>query len=115
MQAQIDSGAPFAVGYADLDKFKVYNDIYGFEKGDDVIREMARILIKNVRSTTADKGFVGHIGGDDFVFIVDDAVIDKICKNIIKDFEEKVPSFYNKEDISKGYIIGRDRQGNEQK
>ena len=63
----------FAIGYADLDKFKAYNDLYGFEKGDEVIKEMARILIKVVRDQGGANTFIGHIGGDDMVFIVDDA------------------------------------------
>ena len=42
LQKCIDSKEIFSIGYADLDKFKVYNDKYGFEKGDGLIRETAR-------------------------------------------------------------------------
>src|SRR3989338_1846755 len=52
LQRHIDEGKSFAVGYADLNKFKAYNDSYGFEKGDEVIRELARILIKHVQETS---------------------------------------------------------------
>lgn len=105
----------FAVGYADLDKFKAYNDVYGFEKGDEVIKEIARILIKVVRKTAGQNAFVGHIGGDDLVFIAPDAIIDDICAEVIREFDSKVPSFYNETDRLAGFIIGKDRQGNEQK
>lgn len=115
LQIQIDSGKCFAVGYADLDKFKAYNDKYGFEKGDVVIQEVARSLIKKVRNTESSNSFVGHIGGDDFVFIADNAEIEQICKDIIQDFDSKVPSFYNEEDLKSGYIISKDRQGERQK
>jgi diguanylate cyclase (GGDEF)-like protein len=115
LQACIDSQNEFAVGYADLDKFKAYNDKYGFEKGDEVIRETARILIQNVREATDHNTFVGHIGGDDFVFITENKIIDDICKNIIKEFDNKVPSFYSPQDNKAGYISGKDRQGHEQK
>ena len=115
LQRNIDEGKAFSVGYADLDKFKNYNDLYGFEKGDEVIRELARILIKHVRSKAGTSSFVGHIGGDDFVFITDDFIIDEICQKIIDEFDAKVPSFYNKSDKKAGYVIGKDRQGNEQK
>ncbi|MCA9407379.1 MAG: response regulator [Candidatus Omnitrophica bacterium] len=114
-QRHIDEKKPFAVGYADLDKFKAYNDKYGFEKGDDVIKELARILIQDTRKIGNAETFVGHIGGDDFVFIADDAIIDNICENVVKDFDDKVPSFYNEEDYERGYILGKDRQGNEQR
>ncbi|MFA5088889.1 MAG: response regulator [Candidatus Omnitrophota bacterium] len=113
LQLCIDNHKPFAVGYADLDKFKIYNDNYGFEKGDDVIRESARLLIKVVHEKAGPNAFVGHIGGDDFVFIVDDALMDDICQTIIKEFDKIAPSFYNEKDRKAGYIIGKDRQGNE--
>lgn len=111
----IDSKKIFAIGYADLDKFKAYNDLYGFEKGDEVIKEMARILIKVVRDQGGANTFVGHIGGDDMIFIVDDAVADATCEQIIKEFNAKVPSFYSSEDRKRGHIVAKDRQGNEQK
>ncbi|MBF0522235.1 MAG: response regulator [Candidatus Omnitrophica bacterium] len=114
-QERIASGTPFAIGYADLDKFKAYNDIYGFEKGDIVIRELARILIKCVREVAGSNSFIGHIGGDDFVFIAEDNLADEICEKIIKDFDNKIPSFYSKEDYERGYILAKDRQGNEQR
>jgi len=115
IQICIDSKKPYAVGYADLDKFKIYNDNYGFEKGDEVIRAIARIIIKVVRDKGGTSSFIGHIGGDDFVFISDDAIINDICKNIIKDFDKQVPSFYTEKDKKAGYVTGQDRQGNEQR
>ena len=115
LQKYIEEGKPFAVGYTDLNKFKVYNDAYGFEKGDEIIRELARILIKHVQEVSGPNSFVGHIGGDDFVFITEDAIIDQVCQKIIDDFDKRVSSFYNKEDLQTGFIIGHDRQGHEQK
>jgi len=114
-QRHIDSNEMFAVGYADLDKFKAYNDVYGFEKGDEVIRETARILIQVVREVGGPAAFVGHIGGDDFVFIMDDKLIDEASKKIVEDFNKKIPEFYSKKDYAAGYISGKDRKGNEEK
>lgn len=113
IQARIDNQMPFAVGYADLDKFKIYNDRYGFEKGDEVIKETARIIVKAVREKGEANAFVGHIGGDDFVFITEDERADGICQEIIDAFDKIAPSFYNKEDRESGFITGKDRQGNE--
>ena len=112
---RIASGKIFAVGYADLDKFKIYNDKYGFEKGDEVIRQTARILVSVVREQGGADTFVGHIGGDDFVFITEDDLIDNVCQEIIKEFDALAPSFYNDEDRKAGYVVGKDRQGNEMK
>src|SRR3989338_2288474 len=78
MNLCITSNKPFAVGYADLDKFKMYNDKYGFEKGDEVIRCLARILVNIVLEKGGQEAFVGHIGGDDFFFITAVAVGDCI-------------------------------------
>jgi diguanylate cyclase (GGDEF)-like protein len=114
-QRCIDSGAIFAVAYADLDKFKAYNDKYGFEKGDEVIRELARILIKVVRGKGGPNAFIGHIGGDDMIFIVDNDIMDETCREVIREFDAKVPSFYPPEDRTAGYIISNDRQGKEQR
>ena len=113
LQQRIDKGKPFAVGYADLDKFKVYNDQYGFEKGDEIIRMSARILIKHVQEKGGQEAFLGHIGGDDFVFIAEDSLINSICQGIIEEFDQTAPEFYNDGDRKRGYLIGKDRQGNE--
>lgn len=113
LQKSIESGKTFAVGYADLDKFKIYNDKYGFEKGDEVIRDLARLLVRVVRAEGGPEAFIGHIGGDDFVFVVADEVADQVCKKIIQEFDTSAPKFYNEEDRKAGYIIGRDRLGNE--
>ncbi len=115
LQLRIDNKKPFAVGYADLDKFKSYNDHYGFEKGDDVLKELARILIKYVLEVNNSGNFLGHIGGDDFVFMTDDATIDGICEKIVNEFNRTVPSFYTEADNKAGFIMSTDRQGVVQK
>ncbi len=111
----LESKKPFAVCYADLDKFKSYNDTYGFEHGDNVIRETARIMLRSIQETKRAGDFVGHIGGDDFVIVTVPEAADKICQKIIEEFEKVAPTFYNETDRKNGYIIGKDRQGNIQK
>jgi len=106
----IEKKSPYAVCYVDLDKFKAYNDKYGFEHGDDVIRETARILLGAAKECGNADDFVGHIGGDDFVVITSPEAADKICEKIIRDFDKISPSFYNQEDRDNGYIVGYDRQ-----
>lgn len=105
----------FAVCYVDLDKFKTYNDTYGFNHGDAVIKETARILLRAVQEKGASDDFVGHIGGDDFVVITTISRAEAICAAIIEDFDRTAPSFYNETDRANGFIIAKDRQGIEQK
>lgn len=103
---------PFQVLYIDLDNFKSYNDLYGFLKGDEIIKLTARIITKNVHSIEEADGFVGHIGGDDFVAIIDEYIDnDKICQNIIAEFDKEVVKYFNDEDLEKGYIEVCNRKG----
>jgi len=115
LSSRIESNTLFAVCYIDIDKFKSYNDKYGFEHGDEVIRETARILIQAAQETGHPNDFIGHIGGDDFVVVTAPDVVDNLCRKIIADFEKTAPSFYNESDRKNGYIIGFDRQGKEQR
>jgi len=115
LSRRLQNKALFAVCYIDLDKFKAYNDKYGFEHGDEVIRETARILLRAAQEHGTADDFVGHIGGDDFVVVTTPEASDNLCKKIIGDFEKVVPYFYTETDRKKGYIIGHDRKGNDQK
>mgnify|MGYP000489320458 CR=1 FL=1 len=115
LSSRLEKNSLFAVAYLDLDKFKSYNDKYGFEFGDEVIRETARILIKTIHEQGNPDDFIGHIGGDDFVVITTPEKVDNICEQIIEQFKQVSPSFYNEEDRKRGYIIARDRKGNEEK
>ncbi|MFC1704619.1 response regulator [Candidatus Omnitrophota bacterium] len=112
LQRYIDKKSFFAVGYVDLNKFKVYNDKYGFEHGDDVIRDTARIMLKAVKERGNPDDFAGHIGGDDFVFITSLDKADALCEQIIQEFDKAAPLFYSEEDRAKGFIVGKDRKGN---
>ncbi|RKY31479.1 MAG: diguanylate cyclase response regulator [Candidatus Omnitrophota bacterium] len=115
VSSRIDKKKPFAVCYIDLDKFKAFNDKYGFERGDQVIKETARILMRNTKKLGSSDVFIGHIGGDDFVVITTPNIVDNLCQEIISDFDEAAPSFYNEDDRKKGYILAHDRKGQEQK
>jgi len=114
LSKRLESKALFAVCYLDLDKFKAYNDTYGFEHGDNVIRETARILIRSTQATGNPDDFIGHIGGDDFVVITTLDRTENLCQKIIDEFDKTVPSFYNEADVKRGFIVAHDRKGNEQ-
>ena len=113
LEAAISSGKKFAVCYLDLDKFKAFNDTYGFEHGDEVIRETARIILSVTSQLGNKEDFVGHIGGDDFVVLTTPDKIAELCSKIITDFDGIAPNFYNQEDRERGFILAKDRQGNE--
>ncbi len=107
---RLDSGQPFAVCYADIDSFKEFNDRYGYNHGDRVILLLSKILRDLVRAL-APGGFVGHIGGDDFIYIVDLQHLELSCDEIIRVFDELIPFQYSAEDRRAGYFVGKDRRG----
>lgn len=111
LEVRIKSNALFAVGYLDLNKFKEFNDRYGFELGDKVICQTAEIIIKNLERGGTASDFLGHIGGDDFIFVTSPDRAEEISRGIVDDFDKSIPSFYNEEDRTRGYIITKARTG----
>ena len=101
----------FSVLYVDLDNFKAYNDVYGFLKGDEIIKFTADTILQCVHKAIPEGSFVGHIGGDDFVAVVPTIHCDKLCQEIISNFDSKVLEFFTPEDIEKGYLEVANRKG----
>ena len=104
-------GPPFAACYADLDHFKEYNDRYSWYDGDRVIRILAKILHDVVKGTCGEDGFVGHIGGDDFLFIIPNTAVTDCCAAIVACFDVLIPFQYSEQDRRAGYFFGKDRRG----
>lgn len=101
----------FAVLYADLDHFKEYNDVYGFLKGDEIIKYTAKTIVRNVHSLKGNHCFVGHIGGDDFVAIVSKTNYEQVCQNILAEFDKDIHNFFTKDDLERGYLEVENRKG----
>ncbi len=95
----------------DLDNFKSFNDRYGYAQGNEIIKATAELIKSTVSRYNSDDNFVGHIGGDDFVAIVNRRHHRIICETIIKKFDRIVPDYYPVIDRKKGYIVGNTRQG----
>ena len=101
----------FATCYADLDHFKEFNDRYSYYEGDRVIRILAQILHDVVKGVCHEEGFVGHIGGDDFIFIIPMEAINETCEEIVNIFDTLIPYQYSEQDRRAGYFFGKDRRG----
>jgi diguanylate cyclase (GGDEF)-like protein len=108
---RLSSRERFSVCYCDIDNFKSYNDRYGYDAGDRVILHTARIVVDAVAAFGRSDDFVGHIGGDDFVFLTIPVFQENICKEIIERFDESIPSFYHEEDRERGFIEVENRAG----
>ncbi|MBN1613830.1 MAG: diguanylate cyclase [Deltaproteobacteria bacterium] len=111
IEERLENGVLFAFAYADLDFFKPFNDKYGFSRGDEVIKITGRIILNVVKNRQRQGSFVGHIGGDDFVYIMDIQQIEETSQEIIDSFNRLIPSFYDLEDRNAGFIASLDRRG----
>jgi GGDEF domain-containing protein len=113
IQRAIDSDESHGVCYIDIDNFKPYNDRYGFSQGDDVILMVARIAVNVINELAREGSFVGHVGGDDFVFIVKEDKVKPVCERILANFEVVRNMFIPDEDLKAGCYVEKDRQGRE--
>lgn len=110
----LERGIPFQLGYCDLDHFKSFNDRYGHARGDSMILQLAaalRSLLLGEDGRAGNQGFVGHVGGDDFVVLVPDPPPADLWERILADFARRVPALYDPEDQAAGGFAGRDRRG----
>ncbi len=111
LKRRISLKAEYALLYIDLDNFKAYNDKYGFMNGDEIIKYTSDIIQASVQKFGSKGDFVGHIGGDDFVCILNIETARKVGRNIVKTFDKGINQFYTEEDLEKGYIKVLNRKG----
>jgi diguanylate cyclase (GGDEF)-like protein len=115
LEKHIGNNHEFSVLYLDIDNFKVYNDVYGFENGDKMIQFISRMLTESLSCYCNSQYFIGHIGGDDFIVIIDECIEqEKICEDIINKFKKRTKDFYKTEDFEKNHIIAKNRYGHEE-
>ncbi len=97
--------------YLDLDNLKAFNDYYGYAKADGMIRQTGDLIRDVIAREGDDADFIGHIAGDDFVFITSAERVDRVCESLCATFNRLVPLYYNKNDRERGYIETKDRYG----
>jgi diguanylate cyclase (GGDEF)-like protein len=103
----LQSEKSFAVCYADLDNFKPFNDVCGYRKGDELIQFTARLL-GNVCDPVHD--FIGHIGGDDFILVMQSKDCEQRCLRALSAFERTSAALFEKNHRSIGGYMTEDRQ-----
>ncbi len=113
IQNTLEKIESYGVCYVDIDNFKPYNDRYGFSQGDDIILMVSRILVNVVDELARENSFVGHVGGDDYVFIVREDKVETVCRKIMANFEMVRNMFLSSEDLAAGCYVEKDRQGRE--
>ena len=111
VEARLASGEPFSLIHADIDRFKAYNDAYGYERGDRAIMALAQALEKALREAGEARGFIGHIGGDDFVVVCSEEKAELAAAFAVMIFDELVPALHEERDARRGWLETRDREG----
>ena len=111
LRYRLQSGGALTLLYVDMDNFKAFNDAYGFVRGDEAIRLLARLIQESVAEKGSSDDFIGHIGGDDFAIITRPEQAEAICKTLIERFDAAIPALYDPADLEQGYLRGYDRHG----
>ncbi|UCC94680.1 MAG: diguanylate cyclase [Candidatus Omnitrophota bacterium] len=114
VERKIEEDKKFTVIYSDLDNFKAFNDKYGIHKGDEAIQLTSQILKEALKVKGNPEDFVGHEGGDDFLLLTTPGCAHPIAEHIISEFDSRIRSLYDDEDLTRGYIIAHARDGSVQ-
>lgn len=108
MQRLLDSGTEFVACYADLNHFKPFNDYYGYWRGDQMIRLVARLAVTHC---DAQRDFVGHVGGDDFMLLFQSADWLQRCQRVVDEFAQEALALFDDPARKAGGIWAEDRHG----
>jgi diguanylate cyclase (GGDEF)-like protein len=115
IERRLSKKAPFSIIYADLDNFKAFNDIYGFQSGDQVIKLLAKIIQHAVARHGNATDLTSHVGGDDFIIITGNRQTERICVSIVRCFKRLIRNAYSAQDRKRGWIEAQGRDGKDKK
>lgn len=108
INARLSQNQPTAVVYADLDHFRPFNQAYGHAAGDQVLLNVAHLLVETLPSQG---GFVAHLGSDDFIAVLAPETAETFSQTIVEHFRELRQEFYAPEDLVRNHILVEGRRG----
>ncbi len=111
IKRRLDAGVDFGLMYLDIDRFKSFNDYYGYSRGDRAISFLAGVLVGCTQKFGSKQDFVGHVGGDDFVVVTTAASAQDLAQRIIEEFDHGVGDLHEPEDLERGYLTVKGRNG----
>jgi EAL domain-containing protein (putative c-di-GMP-specific phosphodiesterase class I)/GGDEF domain-containing protein len=109
LQRLMAGQASYAASYFDLNNFKPFNDLYGYYRGDEMIKLAARSIQDEADPL---RDFVGHVGGDDFIVLFQSEDWQARCERVISRFNADARGLFNSEELASGFMEGEDRKGN---
>jgi len=98
--------------YIDVENFTVYNEVYSYLEGDEMIKVAGQAIRDAVVQQGQDSDFVGHMGGDNFVVVTTPDRTAAICQAAAERFDGLVPDFYSPTDRNQGYVVSISHEGN---
>ncbi len=104
IRRRLATGTSLALLQVDIDHFKAFNDYYGYARGDQAIQLLARILTEAVARHGGPEGFVGHIGGDDFVVLTSPVCAEALGEEILDWFKSATQDLYDRADRDRGFV-----------
>ena len=110
VRSRVACREPFSLLYMDIDRFKSFNDAYGFEKGDRLLKRFGQILSECVRESAPRGGLAAHIGGDDFAAVCPPEAAAELAHRVACRFDAEVRDHYSAEDRARGYVETMDRK-----
>jgi len=109
IQEKLERGEQFVLAYLDLGNFDSFKNIYGYEYANSVIENITRIVAKVVENNAS---YGGYLGEDNFIIILPPSKIRAMCREIIEEFDDSIPMFYEPKERERGYIVIEDSEGN---
>jgi diguanylate cyclase (GGDEF)-like protein len=111
IEKRLSKNQPFSIIYADLDNFKSYNDLYGFQNGDQVIKLLAKIIKHAIARHGSPDDLASHVGGDDFIILTRNQYAERISLSIVRCFQRLIRYYFSPRDRKKGWIEAHGRDG----
>jgi diguanylate cyclase (GGDEF)-like protein len=113
VRSRLEAGTPFLLLFAAINNLKGFVDLYGHDRGDDIMRMAANILREGLEESGADTGRIGHIGGTQFALVSDGLEMEAMTDHIVQSFDTLILNHYDEEARTLGFITTRDRTGQE--
>jgi PleD family two-component response regulator len=107
----LNGNEDFAFLNLDVDWFRRFNERFGYDKGDEVVRMLGRLIQDVLESKETDLRFVGHLGGDDFVVLVSPDVAQPFAEELTKRFDSESRALFPKRDVARGHYEIVNRKG----
>ncbi|MBI3999413.1 MAG: diguanylate cyclase [Candidatus Omnitrophica bacterium] len=112
IERRLERNEAFSICYLDINHFKSFNDRYGFDRGDRAIRHLAQLITKSLETSGATRNsFVGHIGGDDFIVVMDPELEARFAQECLQEFDRIIPTYYDETDRKRKSVLVKNRNG----